>query len=146
MKNIVCPISTERISEHIPRITALFVIILLLLYVITQSWIIPAFLVIDFYTRGFGKAKFSALGILSSKVGDILPNKGKAIPKAPKVFAARLGFIFTSTIVALHIAQFASASALISFALILFAGLECIANFCVGCWVYTLFVQPFYRN
>ena len=146
MKNIVCPISTERISEHTPRITALFVIILLLLYVITQHWIIPTFLVIDFYTRGFGNGKHSALGILASRITEMLPNKGKAIPKAPKIFAARLGFVFTSAIVALHFIGLGSITTSISFMLILFAALECVANFCVGCWAYTLFVQPFYRN
>lgn len=146
MKNIVCPVSTNRISEYIPRLNAGFVISLLILYVITNYWIIPIFLAVDFYTRGFCNGKYSLLGVMSNRISILLPREGKQINKAPKIFAARLGFIFTSALILLQFIELTTITSSVSFMLILLASLECIANFCVGCWIYTFFVQPFYRN
>lgn len=146
MKNIVCPVSSNRISNHIPRINAGLVVSILILYAITHFWIIPIFLVVDFYTRGFGNGKYSILGILSSHISELLPREGKQINNAPKIFAARLGFVFTSAIILFHFTELTTITSSISYMLILLAGLECISNFCVGCWIYTFFVQPFYKN
>jgi hypothetical protein len=146
MKNIACPISTERISDQIPRVNALLAILLLILYVIIESWVIPAFLVFDFFARGYLNGKWSLLAKASVRISDWLPSKGKQIDKAPKIFAARLGFAFTVSILAAQILEFTLFANAISGMLILFAGLECVFNFCLGCWVYTLFVQPFYNR
>jgi hypothetical protein len=146
MKNLVCPISTERISDQIPRVNALLVIALLVLYAIINSWIIPAFLAYDFFARGYMNAKYSILAKVSVRISKILPGKGKRIDKAPKIFAARLGFLFTTAIVVAHFFSLPAVGSSISGMLIVFAGLECVFNFCLGCWVFTLFVQPFYSK
>ncbi len=146
MKDLVCPVSSERFSDQIPRVNALLVIVLLVLYVITQSWIIPAFLIFDYYSRGFLNSKFSLLAKLSVKTSKWLSLKGNMIDKAPKIFAARLGFTFTIGILFANLLGYTGISIGISSMLILFAGLECVLNFCLGCWVYTLLVQPFYSK
>ncbi len=142
MKNILCPVSSERFNENIPRLIGLFVVILLIAYVILNIWLIPAFLLFDFYLRGFGKGKYSLLLKLAVALNSKFHFKGKLIDKAPKMFAARLGFVFTFLIVAFQLLGFALLSNSIAFALIVFAGLECVANFCVGCLVFTWFVKP----
>ncbi len=146
MKHIVCPLSSERFPDQISRVNALLVIVLLSLYVITQSWMIPAFLVFDYYSRGFLNSKYSLLAKLSVKTSKWLSLKGNMIDKAPKIFAARLGFTFTIAILFANLLGYTGISIGISSMLILFAGLECVLNFCLGCWVYTLLVQPFYSK
>ena len=146
MKNVICPLSSERFNENLPRLIGLFVVILLIAYVILNIWLIPAFLIVDFYIRGFGKGKYSLLFKLAVALNNKLPLKGQLIDKAPKIFAARLGFVFTFLIVTLHLLGMPMLSNSLAIALIVFAGLECVANFCVGCLVFTWFVKPYVRG
>ncbi len=142
MKNLVCPLSSERISDLIPRISGSIVVFLLFLYVLTNNILIPAFLLVDFFLRGFTKGEYSPVAKLSRFISANIRKKGKLIDKAPKIFAARLGFIFTFLIFIFQLTGLSIVSETLSYALILFAGLECVANFCVGCWIFTLFVLP----
>lgn len=145
MKNIVCPVSSERIDENIPRIIGIFVVVILIAYIINGILALPIFLVIDFYLRGFTKGKYSLLSLLAKNINKGLPNKGevKLINKAPKMFAARLGLVFSFLIVSLHFIGWPSISYYLSATLIAFAALEGIVNFCVGCVVFTWFVKPY---
>jgi len=146
MKNLVCPYSPDKISENVPRIVALFVIILLVLYIITGWAILPAFLVIDFLLRGFFDSSKSVLSRTAKIVNSKLLQSGKLIDKAPKVFAARLGFVFIISILMAQLLGFSVLAVVLSSGLVLFAGLECIVNFCLGCWVYSFLVLPFYTK
>ncbi len=142
MKNITCPLSFERISENLPRLIGSFVVILLITYAISNIIFIPLFLSVDFYFRGFNKNKYSLLAKLAKAVNNKLPNKGKLIDKAPKMFAARLGFVFTTLILVGDLLGFTFAANSLAIILIAFASLECVFNFCVGCVVFTWFVKP----
>lgn len=147
MKNVVCPISSEKVFVNIPRITALLVLGLLTTYLLSNQLMVLVLLVIDFFIRGFAKTKYSPIAFLSKKIhGQLSWGNERLINKAPKIFAARLGFVFTFIILALSVFGFENLSYLFSAILILFAGLECVVNFCVGCWVFTLFVNPFYSK
>lgn len=72
--------------------------------------------------------------------------KKNPIDKAPKLFAARIGFLFSIAISVLVYFEFAIASELLAGTLFLFAFLECGVNFCAGCWVYTYVVVPFVKD
>jgi len=142
MKNIVCPLSTERFNENVPRVIGLFVVILSIIYVITVFWFIPLFLMFDFYFRGFNNGKNSLLGKFARFLVERLPNSGKLIDKAPKIFAARLGFVFTALIVLFEVLNWQVIAHTTTILLVFFALLECAFNFCVGCIVFTWFVKP----
>ncbi|WP_075590384.1 DUF4395 domain-containing protein [Labilibacter marinus] len=143
MKSIVCPISPDKIDENIPRIVGGLVVFILLLYVLTSWVVLPSFLVVDFYLRGFSKGKYSLLALTAQRISKLLPVKGKKINKAPKLFAARLGFVFTITIALLSLFGAPIVSNYLAAMLIVFASLESLANFCVGCIVFTFFVKPY---
>jgi hypothetical protein len=70
----------------------------------------------------------------------------KLIDKAPKVFAARLGFLMTTVIAGLFIFNLKIASILVVGILIFFAGLEFLFAICVGCMIYTYLILPFYKK
>ncbi len=146
MINLICPVSPHKVDENIVRFTALWVVLLSGLTVLYPNFYIPLYLTIDFSLRAFTKARFSPLSWVSYQFVFLLNLKPILIDKAPKIFAARIGFSFTLLM---------SISALMGFNIILisigsilmfFAFLECGINFCTGCWVYTYIVLPIYKD
>ncbi|HKJ41242.1 MAG TPA: DUF4395 domain-containing protein [Sunxiuqinia sp.] len=146
MKNIFCPISDERINEQVARTTALLVVITAILAFGFNSIILMAFLVADFYVRAFTKMKFSPLSYASNQLNQLLKLPVKPIDKAPKIFAARMGFTMSFIFTVLHAVQLTTASAIVAGIMVLFAGLEFAIAFCAGCTIYTYMVLPFYKQ
>lgn len=146
MKNIFCPISSERINEQVPRVTALLVIMVTILAFAFESVMIMAFVAMDFYIRAFTKMKFSPLSCIAYWITKLLHLPAKAIDKAPKIFAARMGFTMATIFTVLYTGHLMAASAIVAGVMVLFAGLEFAFAFCAGCSIYTYLVLPFYKN
>jgi hypothetical protein len=146
VKQMICPVSKEQVDENRVRATAFGVVISMGFFLMTGHWAIPAFLGIDFFIRAYTSYPFSPLSWLGSKLVQLLGTTPVRIDKAPKIFAARIGFIFSlltlaGTFLGLDLLAYISASTLV-----LFAFLECGLNFCMGCWVYTFVVYPLVRK
>ncbi|MCF8346768.1 MAG: DUF4395 domain-containing protein [Bacteroidales bacterium] len=146
MKHLICPISEEKINESVVRITAFWVVILTGLFVAFPHPAIPLYLAIDFYIRAFTKLRFSPLSRISYTMSGFFGLPERTIDKAPKVFAARVGLLFSLLILLFTLVGVPAAAISTAGVLILFAFLECGLNFCAGCWVYTYIVLPIYRN
>lgn len=146
MKNLVCPVSKEKIPEHIPRITAFYIIALLLLYVLTGYLPVLLFLLYDFFVRGINLSKISLLANLALLTSRTLQIKSSLIDKAPKLFAARIGAVLVGLAIVFHIANLSYMSIGISSLISAFAFLECVLNVCVACYIYTLVVVPIYNR
>jgi len=145
MKQIVCPISNEKVNERITRLNALIGILLLVFAFTFQSSIFLIFLVGDFYVRAFTKTRFSPISYGSHVLSNALGLNEKRINKAPKIFAARLGFLMMFVITALFISGFSTAALVVAGVLIFFASLEFALAICVGCIIYTYLILPFYK-
>lgn len=146
MKEIICPISTEKANENVVRITAFWVIVLTGIFILHPNPYIALFLAIDFYIRAFTTSKYSPLSWFSSKVADWMKLEPQWINKAPKIFAARVGLLFSILMFAMALFGLAVPAVIIASVLVLFAFLECGLNFCAGCWVYTYVVIPLYKD
>ena len=146
MKSLICPISSERVNENVVRINALFVVILLGIFLIVPNPVIPAVLAVDFFIRAFTKLNYSPLSWLATQLVSQAGIPFVALDKAPKIFAARVGFLFSIIILAFSIAGLAIPAIVTAGVLTLFATLECGFNFCAGCWVYTYVVIPVYKD
>lgn len=146
MKNILCPISDERVNEQVTRLNAFFVIVAVALAFIGKSPLFLIFLMADFYMRAFTKLKYSPISYLSSGLSNALQLPSKPIDKAPKIFAARLGFLMTSIICLLFILEFQVAAGIVAGILVFFATLEFAFAICIGCVIYTYLVLPFYKK
>lgn len=146
MKNVVCPISNEKIAGYVPRIIAIINITLIVLYIYLRSPIILAFLIFDFGARGFGYGQFSIIQKLALAIGKGLKFKSKKIDKAPKVFAAKLGTIMF--VLAFSFALFGSPIAALSVLgiVITLSALEGVFSVCVGCYLYTYIVLPYFQH
>lgn len=146
MKNLICPISNDKVSEYVPRITAFFIIALYTAYIITGFLPILIFLSFDFLVRGFSLPKFSLLNKLAIQLGITFKLNSPLIDKAPKLFAARLGGIMSIIALVLHLINIPVASVSISLLVVSLSALECIAGFCVGCYIYSLLILPVFKG
>jgi len=142
MKQIICPVSPERVDENVVRFTALWVVLLTALFILYPNPYIPAYLAIDFFVRAFTRSGYSPLSWFSSRLVKGFRMDGVQIDKAPKIFAARIGFTFSVAMAILALAGLQNAAVIAGAVLTLFAFLECGLNFCAGCWVYTYIVYP----
>lgn len=146
MKQIVCPISNERISEQVTRLNAFFSVLLVVAGFVFNSLLFFLLLAADFYIRAFTKSRFSPISFISHSMVNALNLNKKNIDKAPKIFAARLGFLMTSTILVLYFFQLNTAAIVVGAILVFFASLEFALAICVGCIIYTYLVLPFYKK
>ncbi|MFV0593280.1 MAG: DUF4395 domain-containing protein [Draconibacterium sp.] len=143
MKQIICPISNEKINEQVTRLNAILAILLIIAAFAFQQPIILFFLVSDFFIRAFTKAKYSPVSFVSHRLTNTLNLGGKAVDKAPKIFAARIGFLMLLTITILSVSGLQSTALLVAGIFVLFAALEFALAICVGCIIYTYLVVPF---
>lgn len=146
IKQLVCPISNEFINERVTRINALLGILLIITGILFNSVIFMAFLAADFYTRAFSHAKYSPISYVSNRMVNALNLNKKEIDKAPKIFAARIGFLMSLTITVLMLLQLNTAVYFVGGILIFFASLEFALAICMGCILYTYLVIPFYKH
>lgn len=124
MKQILCPISHEKISEQVTRLNALLGILLAVAGFATNSVLFFIFLLADFYIRAFTKAKFSPISYLSHRMANALNLNKKSIDKAPKIFAARIGLLMTLAITILTLLNFNIAALAVGGILVFFASLQ----------------------
>ncbi len=146
MKNLVCPISDQRVNEQVTRFNAFFAIVVIIAAFVLNSMFLFAFLMADFFIRAFTEIKFSPISFVSHYLSNALSLPVKMIDKAPKVFAARLGFLVTFMITGLFILELPIAWMVIAGALIFFASLEFLFTICVGCLIYTYLILPFFKK
>ena len=146
LTQLICPLSTERLDENRVRVTALGVVLLLGVYFVTGSALVPALLTLDFMIRAFTSLSYSPLSYLAHLFVKAMGTNEILIDKAPKVFAARIGFIFTSLTTLGALLDLPLLAVISGSTLVLFAFLECGLNFCMGCWAYSLVVYPMFRK
>jgi len=146
MKQLICPISDQRVNEQVTRINAFLSVLIVVSGFVFGSVYFFVFLLADFYIRAFTKLKFSPLSYISYYAANALKLNKKSIDKAPKIFAARIGFIFSLTIIVLSIFHLQTAALVVAGILAFFATLEFALAVCVGCMMYTYFVLPFYKS
>jgi hypothetical protein len=126
-------------NENKIRLTAFFVLILIIVYILTGVGLIPIFLLLDFTLRGFGLGAYSPLAFLAGRLATALKLPAKPIYMPPKRFAARIGFLFCLAIVVAHYTDLSTI--ILSAIIALFAALESLAGFCAGCYVYNAYAR-----
>ena len=144
MNTIICPVSNEKVNEKIVRFIALLTFLIALVFIFKPDILLVAFLVIDFYSRGFGLNNFSILALTATGLKDYIPFRSKVIDKAPKIFAARIGFILSLLAFVLLLSDAVLASQITIVVLAFFALLEWSVGFCMGCYIYSWIIFPYF--
>lgn len=141
MRTLICPISTHRISRHVVRLTGFMMATMIALYILTGNPVFIYAIVIDYFFRAFTSLQYSPFSWLATKIVAQMPWQTKLIDKAPKIFAARVGWSFAATSAVLAFIN-PTASLIVGATLMAFALLESVFDLCVGCIVYTYLVLP----
>jgi hypothetical protein len=131
-----CPVSVNKIDEHVARFNATQVTVLIIAAILFQNLFISAFLLVDFILRGVELSKYSPIAILSKFIIKSLKIKAKPINAGPKIFAARIGIIFSLAAVVLTITGAITASNVVLTIFGVCAFLEGAFGFCVACQIY----------
>ena len=144
LKNTFCPISDKQINEHSSRLIAAFVVVLLIVYVFSSNIFVMLFLVYDFLMRSVQKPKFSLLAILSKQL--LQKTKPHLINAGPKIFSARIGFVFTFLISVSHLFSMEVLAYVFTAIIGICALLEASIGFCVGCKLYPFVYKLVHRG
>lgn len=140
-----CPISDEKINERVTRFNALFTVVVLLAFALTRSIPLLLLLWIDFLLRAIPLSKYSLIAIASRTITRYLPT-GNMINAGPKIFAARVGLLFTTLILLLYLLKFLIAAMVFTGILALFAFLEGVFGICVACIIYPYLYKFTYKR
>jgi len=93
--NAFCPISFKKIDENVARLNGFFTVVLLFVFLVTSSILPVLLLLADFLVRGIEKPQFSPLALLSKFILSRFNAKPHLINAGPKIFAARIGLLFS---------------------------------------------------
>ncbi|GAC1391587.1 MAG: hypothetical protein NVSMB38_12440 [Ktedonobacteraceae bacterium] len=145
MKNLICPVSPLRINENTARVTGFLMATTIVLYAFTGNISFIWVTLTDYFVRAFTTLKYSPGSWLASRIVQRLQLPEVNIDKAPKIFAARVGFLFAATSLGLFYIN-RKISTVVGLVLMAFALLESVFNFCVGCIVYTHVVLPIFKK
>jgi Domain of unknown function (DUF4395) len=132
----VCPVSFKQVNEKAARINAILSAITVALFLVTSYKFIIIFLAVDFFIRGFIDPLYSFFTAISKSILRLSNSKPKLIDGSSKIFAAKLGFLFSTLIFLFAMLDFQLTSIAIGLMLILFALLEGVFGYCVGCKIY----------
>ncbi|XCN73285.1 MAG: DUF4395 domain-containing protein [Candidatus Electrothrix aestuarii] len=92
--NLMCPVSFKQINEKAVRVNAALAFLSILLFLLTPwKWII-LIVGVDFFIRGFLNPQYSLFANISKGILSILAIKPVMVDACPKIFAAKIGFLF----------------------------------------------------
>jgi hypothetical protein len=137
-----CPISGEQRDNTTVRVVASLVVIITIAALLTAfliaTWaaaIIMGVLALDFIIRAFFKPKYSPLATLARGTVSGLKLPKKMVDSVPKVFAARIGVVFSVTAAILYALNLLYVGTVVLAILLICAVLESVFSFCLGCWM-----------
>ncbi len=144
--NAFCPISYKKIDENVARLNGLFTVVLLGIYALTGSLIPVIFLVFDFLARGFDKPGLSLLARFSKLLVNAFKVRPQLINAGPKLFAARVGLLFSLLVLVASIPGWTTVALVIALLFGVCAFLEAAFGFCVACKLYPFVYKLIYQK
>lgn len=126
------------VNAYRARWVALLVSILTIGYLASGYWLIPTFLVLDFFLRASQQGNYSLLGRLSGVLLNVFRMGNKPVDRAPRRFAAWVGFLFAGAMLILYGIGAPFISYILADVLVIFAFFEAAFGFCVGCRIYSI--------
>jgi len=141
----ICPISNQKINETVARLNGFFTVIFLLTFAVTGNMLVISVLLIDFLLRATNHSKYSIFAIVSKSIAKNLALKERFINAGPKIFAARIGLVFTVSILFSIIFGFGTAAYVLTAIFGLCAFLEAVFGLCIACEVYPFVYKFLYQ-
>jgi len=131
-----CPISTRRVDANMVRVISFQVALFTVALLFTQETIFALVLLFDFFVRAIRRPHFSlfyTLGNFVLKGWGIAP---KLCDESPKRFALYMGLVTSLVLLFCYVAGLTGTATVIAIVLLVFALLETIFDYCIGCKIY----------
>jgi hypothetical protein len=135
-KNALCPVSDKKINSAVIRIHASINVLIIGAFLLFPNIYVAMFLFADFLVRVINFPKLSVVGIVAQWIAKRLRLKGNQENAGPKLFAARIGLMFTFLIAASLIGGNVFAAMVLAGVLAFFSLLEGALGICVACLMY----------
>lgn len=140
MTYAACPISSEKTDHNTVRVTGLLTILALATFAATGSVVLAALLAADCSVRAWTSSP-SPMQRVGARIARAVGLPVLLKDKAPKRFAARIGWMFAVGAVGLSFIS-PVAGVAVGLTWLGFNVLDSVFGFCVGCWVYTNLAFP----
>ena len=127
--NETCPISEQQVNEKVAQVNANLTMLTILLFLTTQSILVLAILAVDFFIRGFKNPAHSYYAAVSKKILSSFKIKPIMVNAGPKIFAAKIGFIFCCLMAVTHLLGFQVVCLVLALIFVFFAALEAISPY-----------------
>jgi hypothetical protein len=136
MIKAVCPISTRRVNEKAVQLNAAFTVLAMIFFFLTvHKWLIGV-LFIDFLIRGFFNPAYSFFSAVSKMVLRIFKIQPSMANAGPKIFAAKIGFVFCCLIAGFYLVHCRAISLTLASVFTTCAALEAFFRICIACMIY----------
>lgn len=132
----ICPISERKINENVSRLNAFFTFLMSVSFLLTGSYIVLSIVIIDFSFRLIAEGKLNPLIKFNSFLLDNFNISKALINAGPKIFAARIGLLLSSSALIFAVPGFHNAAITTIMILGFFSFLESVFGFCVACKLY----------
>jgi len=132
----ICPINNKKADENVARSNAALTVLLLVSFQLSANPFIVLFLLADFVLRGFELASYSPLAFVSKKIVSVLSLQSKVINAGPKFFAAKIGAVFSLSILVSTLLGLNQLAFVIGAVFGVCAFLEAAIGFCLACKIY----------
>jgi len=144
--NNLCPISDSKIDENAARLNATLTVITLIVFLLTNNIFTILLLLTDFTLRGTENSKYSIFAVVSKQLIKTFRIKKKPVNAGPKIFAARIGILFSMLVFIFSVFGFSAVAQTFALVFGLCAFLEAAFGFCVACRIYPFVYRLSYRS
>ncbi len=130
------------VDEVSARLVAAGVVVMAVALLVTQQWWVLVPLVFGFVARVASGPRWSPLGLLVTRVvRPRLSSTPRPVAGPPKRFAQGIGAVFSITATVLVLAGAIGAALVVLALLLVAAGLESFAGYCLGCKAFALLMR-----
>jgi len=144
--NKSCPIVFKRVDKNIIRINALIIFSFISCYILTLNPVLLVLILADFIIRVFFGLKYSPICFFIKRGLRVSGVKPHLINAGPKIFAARIGLIFSISVLISYLFGYTTLSIVLASVFLIAVGLEAFFNYCLACEIYPYYYGIFGRD
>lgn len=123
-----------QVNKKVARLNAVWVFVFSMIFIFLPAWRWIVFvLLVNFFVKGFFGPWYSPISQINKAILKALKVEPEMIFAPPKIFAAKIGFVFSLVASILYLLNYQVAAVVVISTLSLFAFLEFAFAFCMGC-------------
>ena len=146
VENVVCPVSNVKFDVNLDRLAVFFNVLLMASFIIVRNPVFLFIVWIDYIIRSADRGEYALTKIVATKLNRLLRIPPKMVDIAPKIFSYRLGVFASTMALIFHFSGLTFPSIMASSVLASLMALDSIVGICVGCYIYSYLVLPYYKQ